>query len=50
MDVWLISVTVSMNKSVSTADRLRTIKWCVIGRVVDGESLNVSFWAVQSII
>ena len=50
-DVWLTTATVYMHKSVGTAGWLRTVKWCVIGRVVDGELLNVDFWSpVQSIV
>ena len=50
-DVWLTTATVYTHKSVGTAGWLRTVKkWCVIGRVVDGELLNVDFWSpVQSI-
>lgn len=49
--VWVMTGTVCVRKHVGTAGWLRTVKkWCLIGRVVDGELLNVRFWfPVQSI-
>lgn len=51
VDMWLMTVIVYMHKSVGTAGWLRTVKkWCVIGRVEDGELLNLGFCSpVQSI-
>lgn len=43
-EVWLMTATVCVCKHVGTAGWLRTAKkWCVTGRVVDGELLNVGF-------
>lgn len=51
-DMWLMTVTVYECKSVGAVGWLRAVKkWWVVGRVVDGELLNLGFWSsVQSIV
>lgn len=48
VDMWLMTATVYMCKSVGTAAYLRTAKkWCVTGRIVDAELLNVDVWSPE---
>lgn len=49
VEMWLTTVAAYVC-CVCTASWLRAVKWCVTGRVVDGELLNVRFWSpMQSI-